>query len=117
MISLRSYALFAATLSASLSLLALTSVATPASAQVTTYNNRATFNTAASGLTTINFNDEVPAGQTYNIYSGATTTISGVTFTGNASLQATSPAYAPSSTAWVMGQRYPFSGTRTASIY
>ncbi len=89
MLSVRSFSLIAAT--ASLSLLALTN-ATPANAQVTTYNNRATFNSATSGLTTINFNDQAPAGG-LNSYSGATTTQQGVTFTSNGSLVAVSSSY------------------------
>ena len=66
-----------------------------AHAQVTVYNDRASFLSATSGVTTIDFNDQVTAPSKSRGYGGSTVTLSGVTFTANGDLFAVSPRFDP----------------------
>jgi hypothetical protein len=75
-------------------------------AAVTTYSDRSTFDTATSGLTTINFADAIPPAYDHWNYSGANgMTINGVKFVGNLSgggnfLYALTPGYFPNYAGW-----------------
>ncbi len=64
-----------------------------ADSQVILFNNRTSFNAAATGLTLIDFNNQVISPATFIFYPGGTVTLSGVTFTSNASLFAVNPAF------------------------
>lgn len=61
-------------------------------AAVILYTDRPSFQAASSGLTTINFNDQVPVG-TFTFYPGGSVTLSGVTFSSNVNLFAVSPSF------------------------
>ena len=75
-------------------LLALSSLASVSvEAQVTAFNDRTAFTAATSGLTLIDFNDQVTAPNTFTNYAGGTVTLSGVTFTANNLLFAVSPSF------------------------
>jgi hypothetical protein len=65
----------------------------PAGAATVLYTDRAAFEADATGLTLIDFNDQVTPPATFTFYPGATVTLSGVTFSANGSLFAVSPTF------------------------
>jgi hypothetical protein len=67
--------------------------ALPVQAQVTLFTDSTSFTNATSGLTTIDFNDQVTPPNTFAFYPNATVALSGVTFTGNSLLFAVNPAF------------------------
>ena len=74
---------------------ALLALAVSSQAQVTSYSDRPSFTSAASGLTMIDFNDQVTLPDTFTTYPGASVTLSDVTFTANSTLFAVTSGYDP----------------------
>jgi hypothetical protein len=64
-------------------------------ADVVHFTDRAAFQAAVPGLTTIDFNDQVTPPSTFRFYPGGTVTLSGVTFTSDNNLFAVTPSFEP----------------------
>lgn len=89
----RFYSLTAHAFTPLLAVVALSFIGNAAQAQVTVFNDRTAFTAATTGLTLIDFNDQVTPPDLFISYPGNTVTLSGVTFTGDAILFAVTPAY------------------------